>query len=166
MAYNLVTDLYTAHTGATTEPEIDDVCSSLAAMILAVVGPLPLTNPLRGASGAAVAKPPALPWAVVLPAAGSQEEKLDQLHVAAWHTLDLVFLFGPPDLPERALLPNLDYLYAAQLAISENRNLDSGVHRLAAPSWDWARVEYAGQEWAGLVLHCRAQTAYGMRAAW
>lgn len=166
MAYNDVTALYTAHTGATTEPEIADVCASLAAMIYAVVSPLPLTHPLRGASGAAVAQPPALPWAVVLPAAGNTEEKLDALHVAAWHTLDLVFLFGPPDLPERALLPNLDYLYAAQLAISENRSLDGGVHRLAAPTWEWARVDYAGAAWAGLVLHCRAQTVYGMRAAW
>ena len=38
MAYNAVTTLYTAHTGAATEPEIDDVCAALAAMILAVVG--------------------------------------------------------------------------------------------------------------------------------
>lgn len=167
MAYNLVTDLYTAHLAAgDTEPEIDDVCRALGGLITAAVMPLPLTKPLKGVTAAAIATPPDLPWAVVLPGGEGREEKLDQIRVAHWHSLDLLYLFGQPATTEPQTLRNLDYLYATALAVSANRNIDTGVHRLGITGWDWRPVEYAGKEWSGMVLHFQAQTVYGMRAAW
>ena len=167
MAYNLVTDLYTAHLAASaTEPEIDDVCRAVAGLITAVVMPLSLSKPLKGVTAAAIAEPSKVPWAVVLPGGEGREEKLDQLRVAHWHSLDLLYLFGQPATTEPQTLSNLDYLYATTLAISANRNLDTGVHRIGVTGWDWRPVEYAGQTWSGMVLHLQAQTVYAMRAAW
>jgi hypothetical protein len=168
VAYNAVTTLYIAHLASPVEPEIDDACRDLAAMLFAVLAPLPLNRPLRGATGAALATPPQLPWLFVLPGAQpGQEEKLDQLHVGDWHSLDLLFLFtGALDAIDAQVLANLDYLYATKLAISENRNLDTGVSRIGVTGWEWARTEFAAKLWGGLLVHTRLMIRYGMRAAW
>jgi hypothetical protein len=166
MAYNLITDLYAAHLTSAVEPEIDDVCEALAGMIFATLTPLPLRRPLKGVSSTAVVTPPDLPWAVVLPNGQNREEKLDQINVAFWHGLDLMFLFGQPMPADTQVKANLDYLLATRLALSVNQHLDVGVRRIGWLGWDWRPFEYAGKEWAGIIIHLEAETQYGMRAGW
>ena len=169
MAYNLVTDLYTAHAATPMEAEVDDIAAAIAAMIAAVFAPLPLSTALAGTSGAAVTLPPKVPWGVVLPDPQGGQVSIpesNQLQTAVWHRYKLVFLFGPPVPVDTLVTAHLDYLYAAQLAVSENRHLDGRVHTLRCPAWAWGEMPYAGKPWGGLALDLEAKAIYGMRAAW
>jgi hypothetical protein len=101
------------------------------------------------------------------PAGGAVDlTRSDSLHTAMWHRYKQVFLFGPPLPVDRLVTAHLDYLYAAQLVLSENRHLDGRVHTVRCPAWAWGTVDYAGQAWAGLALDVECLAIYGMRAAW
>jgi len=164
VAYNLITTDYAAHRASPVEPEIDAICNAVADMIAATFAPLDLDKPLRGASGAAVALPPQLPWAVVLPdPAGGNAEQTYSGQQAHYHRLLLLFIFGPPMPGDRLVTENLRYLHAAHMAITANQHLDCGTTGIKAATWDWGTLDYAGKAWAALQLHLTVRALYALR---
>jgi hypothetical protein len=167
VAYNLVTTEYAAHLARDTEPGIAAICQGVADMVFTVLAPLALQRPLKGRSGAAIASPPALPRAVVLPdpAGGNVDQAFSNSErIGAIHRLDLVYLFSPDSTTAEELLTHdLDYWDATVFAFSKNQHLDIGLRGVRIAGWQWGIQTYAGKGWNGLRINLEAYTIYAAR---